>query len=92
MLTILRDAEIDEETFVRSRKLDSSPDHPLAFRELMLSMGLHAISQKTIRKHPENFSNIHNLHAKVYNLQRLFPLLDGIKGFWLKPRNQHSHR
>jgi hypothetical protein len=90
---LLRDAEVGLEAFVRSRTLNASADDSLAFRELGLSIGLHAISliQKTIDQHPENFSNVHDLHAKLSGLQRYLPLIDCIEGFWLEPMNQQSH-
>ena len=43
LVSLLRDAEVGLEAFVRSRPLNASADYRLAFRELGLSIGLHAI-------------------------------------------------
>lgn len=93
MLSLLRDAEMGLETFVRSRTLNVSADYRLAFRELRLSIALHAIAliQKTIDQYPENFSNVYDLYAKLSGLQRYLPLIDRIEDFWLEPINQQSH-
>ena len=93
MLTILQDAEIGLETFVRSRTLDTSAEYRLAFRELGLSIGLHAIPiiQKNLEQHPEKFSNFLALQAKISHLQQFLPLIDRIEGFWLEPDNQQIH-
>lgn len=59
LVSLLRDAEVGLENFVRSHSLNASADYRLAFRELGISIGLHAIvkMQKSIVRHPENFSN-----------------------------------
>jgi len=89
---LLRDAEAGLETFVRSRTLNASADYRLAFRELGLSIGLHAIAliQNTIDQHPDFFSNVHALNATLSSLQRYIPLIDQIESFWLEPINQRS--
>jgi hypothetical protein len=93
LVSLLRDAESGIENFVRSRSLNASADYRLAFRELGLSIGLHAIvkMQKTIQQHPENFSNQQELQARLSGLGRFLPLLERIERFWLEPGNQQSH-
>jgi len=91
--SLLRDADVGLENFVRSRPLNASADYRLAFRELGLSIGLHAIAkmQRTIEQHPENFSNQYELHTRLSGLERFLPLTELIERFWLEPGNQQSH-
>ena len=93
LVSLLRDAEVGLEHFARSRPLNASADYRLAFRELGLSIGLHAIvkMQRIIEQHPENFSNQQELQASLSGLGRFLPLLDRIETFWLEPGNQQSH-
>ncbi len=93
LISLLRDGELGLEHFVRSQPLNASADYRLAFRELGLSIGLHAIvkMQRTIEQHPENFSNQHELHARLSGLARFLPLIERIERFWLEPINQQSH-
>lgn len=93
LVSLLRDAEVGLENFVRSRPLSASADYRLPFRELGLSIGLHAIvkMQGTIEQHPENFSNQHELHARLSGLARFLPLNELIESFWLEPINQQSN-
>jgi hypothetical protein len=93
LVSLLRDAEIGLENFVRSRPLNASADYRLAFRELGLSIGLHAIVrlQRTIERHAENFSNRHELHARLSGLARFLPLIELIERFWLATDNQQSN-
>ncbi|MEO8327702.1 MAG: hypothetical protein ABI618_17770, partial [Nitrospirota bacterium] len=93
LVSLLRDAEVGLESFVRSRPLNASADYRLAFRELGLSIGLHAIAkmQEIIEQHPESFSNQPELNARLLALARFLPLLERIESFWLEPSNQRSH-
>ena len=93
LVSLLRDAEIGLENFVRSHPLNASADYRLAFRELGLSIGLHAIvkMQRAIEQHPENFSNQQEVHGRLSGLARFLPLTERIESFWLDPRNQQSH-
>jgi hypothetical protein len=93
LVLLLRDAEVGLENFVRSRPLSASADYRLAFRELGLSIGLHAIvkMQRIIEQHPENFPNQHELHARLSGLAGFLPLSELIESFWLEPINQQSH-
>lgn len=93
LASLLRNAEIGLEAFVRSRSLNASVDNRLAFRELGLSIGLHGIvkMQKAIEQHPEKFSDQHDFHARLSGLARYLPLIEYIENFWLEPNNQQSH-
>jgi hypothetical protein len=93
LVSLLRDAEVGLEAFVWSRPLNASADYRLAFRELGLSIGLHAIvkMQRIIEQHPENFSNQHEVDSRLSGLARFLPLNETIESFWLEPINQQSH-
>ena len=93
LVMLLRDAELGLEAFVRSRPLGTSADYRLAFRELGLSIGLHAIvkMQKSIELDPEKFCNQQELNARLSGLTRFLPLNELIESFWLEPSNQQSH-
>jgi len=93
LVSLLRDAELGLEAFARSRSMNASADYRLAFRELGLSIGLHAIGkiQKAIEQHPENSSNQHELKARLSKLARFLPMIKSIESFWLEPGNQQSH-
>lgn len=92
LVSLLRDAEVGLKNFVRSRSLNTSADYRLAFRELGLSIGLHAIvrMQKAIEQYPQSFSNQHELHVRLSGLARFLPLIESIESFWLEPINQQS--
>lgn len=93
LVSLLRDAEVGLKNVVRSRSLNASVDYRLAFRELGLSIGLHAIvrMQRIIEQHAENFSNQQELHARLSGLGHFLSLIESIEGFWLEPGNQQSH-
>jgi len=93
LLTLLEDAEVGLEAVVRSRVLEGSAEYRLAFRELGLSIGLHAIANmgRILERHSEQFLNRHDLEAKLSGLQRFVPMMDLIENFWLEPTNQQSH-
>ena len=93
LVSLLRDAEFGLEVFTRPRPLQVSADYRLAFCELGLSIGLHAIVKmpRTIEQYPENFSNQQELYARLSGLARFLPLNERIETFWLEPINQQSH-
>jgi len=68
-------------------------DYRLAFRELGLSIGSHAIAkiQRAFKQHPDNFCNPHEVHARLSGLARFLPLTERIEPFWLNPWNQQNH-
>jgi len=93
LVSLLRDAAVGLDAFLRHNPLNASADYRLAFRELGLSIGLHAIEKmlRIIKQHPEKFSNQQELQARLSDLGRFLPLIKSIEGFWLAPSNQQSH-
>lgn len=93
LVSLLRDAEVGLKSFAQSRSLEASADYRLAFRELGLTIGLHAIAkmQRAIEQHPEKFSNQHELRARLSGLAQYLPLIERIESFWLEPSNQQSN-
>lgn len=90
--SLLRDAEVSLKAFVQCSPLNASAESRLAFRELGLSIGLHAIlkMQGLIEGHPTTFSNPQELNARLSGLVPFLPMVQHIENFWLESRNQQS--
>ncbi|MBI4775304.1 MAG: hypothetical protein HY788_14240 [Deltaproteobacteria bacterium] len=74
------------QSFAQQHQLALPPDYRLAFRELGLSIGLHAVErlQACIGEHAGAF-DIKRLRPTMETLMRYRPLYEIIEGFWLKP-------
>ncbi|HBH86570.1 MAG TPA: hypothetical protein DDY17_03065 [Syntrophaceae bacterium] len=93
LLEILLDAaRIGLLSYERRNPLKLPSDYRLAFRELGLSIGLHAIEKlrELIRQTPYDSTMKHHLHARVERLMRYAALGDIIETHWLKPINRHA--
>lgn len=90
--SLLQDAEVSLKAFVQHSPLNASAESRLAFRELGLSIGLHAIlrMQGIIGGHPTTFSNPQELNARLSGLVRFLPMVQRIESFWLESHNQQS--
>ena len=90
--SLLRNAELSLNAFIPTSHLNAPADYRPAFRELGLSIGLHAIGkmQQTIDQHPGNFSHKQQLNSDLARLARFLPLSQLIESFWLEPDNQQS--
>ena len=90
--SLLHDAELSLQAFASNNPLDFTADYRLAFRELGLAIGLHAISrmQKTIEQYPENFSNTHKLHSMLSSLAGFQHISEIIESFWLKSEHRSA--
>ncbi len=73
-----------------SRRLPA--DYRLAFRELGLSIGLHAVRnmQKLINQHRGAFSGGSSVSAQIEHLMRHSPMQTEIEAFWLEGKNRKS--
>ena len=67
-------------------------DYRLAFRELGLSIGLHAVRhmQKLLNQHPGAFGRGSSISVQMGDLMRHSPLQTEIEAFWLEGRNRKS--
>ena len=81
---------LDRYAMTASMKLPA--DYRLAFRELGLSIGLHAVRQmkEFINQHAGAFDNISSISAQLDHLARHFPLQREIEAFWSERHNRAS--
>jgi len=64
----------------------------LAFRELGLSIGLHAVQrmQDLLARSPRTFETLPSLRSRLDLLMRYAALIEPIEGFWLNPNNRQA--
>jgi len=67
-------------------------DYRLAFRELGLSIGMHAVvkMKELIDKHRSAFDNISYLSGQLANMMRHAPLQREIEAFWSERPNRET--
>lgn len=89
---VLKDARFGLEYFARNSTLDATADYRLAFRELGLSIGCHALEriEDVIDRHPERFTHKYELGSIVHELRKFEPLCDVIETFWRDPRSRKA--
>ncbi|MGZ3580571.1 MAG: hypothetical protein ACXWMH_07325, partial [Syntrophales bacterium] len=77
--------------FERRNQLKHSSDYRLAFRELGLSIGLHAIERlpELIKQSPR-FSENPRLHSQMKDLTRYTSLSNTIEAYWLDDTNRQA--
>jgi hypothetical protein len=94
LLDVLLDSSlIGLQAYTRGRNPLMSPaKYRLAFRELGLSIGLHAIEklQGLIKQTPRDFKMKRRLHSQIENLMRYTPVGEVIETFWLEPANRKA--
>jgi hypothetical protein len=93
LLGILLDASLTGlQAYERGHALALPADHRLAFRELGLSIGLHAVEEleELIRKMPSDFKMKTRLHSRAESLMRVAPLGGIIEAYWLAPANRQA--
>ncbi len=83
---LLHDIERSLQAFVTHNQLNLPAEYRLAFRELGLAIGLHAINrmQKRIEQHPERFSRVKQLTDLLTNLSGFHRFQEPIENFWLE--------
>ena len=88
--SLLHDIELSLQAFVTHNQLNLPAEYRLAFRELGLAIGLHAISrmQKRIEQYPGHFSNANQLTSLLTSLSRFHRIQKFIESFWLEPGHQ----
>ena len=78
------------EYYAQSGELRAPAESRLAFRELGLAIGLHAVDHMWLSV-AENHTTISpGVHAKLEALMRYVPLGDEIESFWLAPAHQDT--
>ena len=91
--SLLEDIEYSLHIYVKHNQLQLPAEYRLAFRELGLSIGLHAISrmQNHIAKHPDHFNNVAQLTSILSKLSRFHPVSKLIDDFWSEPTHRLAH-
>ncbi|MBM4271261.1 MAG: hypothetical protein FJ139_03760 [Deltaproteobacteria bacterium] len=89
---LLDAARIGLLSYERRNPLTLPADYRLAFRELGLSIGLHAIEKLLglIWQTPHNFKMKHSLQSRAEDLLRYVPLGDIIEKYWHEPKNRNA--
>ncbi len=90
--TLLNSAVIGLASYARQDSLNLPADYRLAFRELGLSIGLHAVErlQKSIGDNPDLFHDKQHLKSSIKKLVQYAPMAETIERFWLDLRNRES--
>ncbi len=80
------------QSFERGNTLTLPADYRLAFRELGLSIGLHAVERlrERIEQTPRDFKMRHRLQSWTEGLMRFAPLRGVIEAYWLAPANRQA--
>lgn len=91
--SLLEDIEYSLQTYDTHNQLHLPSEYRLAFRELGLSIGLHAISrmQNRIERHFSNFNNADQLTSILSRLSHFYPLSKLIDDFWSEPKHRLAH-
>ncbi|MDH5794760.1 MAG: hypothetical protein OEZ24_01495 [Candidatus Bathyarchaeota archaeon] len=91
LLTLLKSSRVGMEVYMKGKPLELPVDCRLAFRELGLSLGLHAIERlrRLIDGKPDFFDE-GPLHSRIENLMQHVVLGEQIEGFWLERKNRET--
>ncbi|HUH66347.1 MAG TPA: hypothetical protein VLZ07_07930 [Syntrophales bacterium] len=78
--------------FERRSPLKLPADYRLAFRELGLSIGLHASErlQELTKQSPRNVDMTRRVHSQTEDLKRYMPLSNAIEAYWLDEANRKT--
>jgi hypothetical protein len=90
--TLLDSALPGLESFMRENHMKLPASYRLAFRELGLSIGFHAVEKMrgTIGQNPAPFKKRDYLHSRIESLMRYAPLGETIEAFWLERVNRET--
>lgn len=79
-------------SFERRNSLNLPANYRLAFRELGMSIGLHAIEKLPglVKQAPRSFNMLNRLHSQTENLVRYTPLINMIEAYWLDATNRQA--
>ena len=89
---LLGDSLIGVRSFERSNQPKLSAEYRLAFRELGLSIGMHAVEklQRLINQTSSDSRMKHLLHERIESLTDCAHLSEMIEMYWLEPLNRES--
>jgi hypothetical protein len=89
---LLEEAKHSLEALERMNIMGGSAERRLAFRELGLCIGLHAIerTRATLDQRPERFPNREAIAEQLSRCGRFLAWVEAIETFWLEPNNQSS--
>ncbi|HEX9262179.1 MAG TPA: hypothetical protein VF893_06585 [Candidatus Bathyarchaeia archaeon] len=93
LLDVLLDSSLlGLQSYEKKNSLKLPVNYRLAFRELGLSVGLHAIEKLLvlIKQTPSDFNRKHRLHSRTEGLMPYVPLSDIIETYWLEPTNRQT--
>jgi hypothetical protein len=81
------------ESYARNNSLRLPADYRLAFREVGLCIGLHAVEklQDLIERNPGAFKEEYRLNSRIERLLRYAPLHQAIETFWLESASRESN-
>jgi len=91
LLTLLKSSHAGLEAYLKEKPLELPADCRLAFRELGLSLGLHAIERlrRLIDGKPDFFDE-GPLYSRIENLMQHVTLGEQIERFWLERKNRET--
>lgn len=92
LIKILSAVQEGLSTFMQTEALTYPAKHRLAFRELGLSIGLHALAkmQKLLKENPDFLIQLKSANSQIETLAHYIPLIQSIEEFWLSRENQQT--
>lgn len=92
LIQILEDIELGLSYFIRAGAMQQPAIYRLAFRELGLSIGLHALTiiKNLLENNIESFYRENKIRKIVDRLLNFEVLASQIEGYWLHPQNQRT--
>jgi hypothetical protein len=93
IMDLLRSSQAGLESYLKMNPMQLPVDCRLAFRELGLSIGLHAVERlrELISEKPDIFDKGQDLFSLIEVLVQYVPLIQEIEEFWLEPTNRQSN-
>jgi hypothetical protein len=91
LLNLLKSSYVGLEFYIKGNPLESPAKWRLAFRELGLSLGLHAIERlRRLIDNKIDFLDVGTLRSRIENLMRYIELGKQIEDFWLESKNRET--
>jgi hypothetical protein len=90
--SLLDDSLFGLRYYAQNNSLHIPAEYRLAFRELGLAIGFHALERLNdlIKRKADLFEGRHRLQSGIQELTRYKPLCEAIERFWLEPRTHSS--